>query len=129
MPVVIDIDMPQQAVTLTATGAVQGNELVAANQAFFRDRMVQFRTCRTWLSDYAQATLEQVEMRHLHTLAQISIDAARHNPRLCVAIATSMDLSFGSARAWEGLADATGWKTMVFRSRAQAQQWLDELPP
>lgn len=127
MPVRIDIDVPRQAVTLTARGAVHGDELVAANQAFFRDRMAEFRACRTWLGDYTQATLQQVEMRHLHVLAQISIDAAQHNPRLCVAIATSQELSFGSARAWEGLADATGWNTMVFRSRAQAQQWLDAL--
>ena len=128
MPVLIDIDVPQQAVTLTATGAVHGDELVAANKAFFRDRMEQFCACRTWLGDYTQATLEQVEMRHLHMLAQISIDAAQHNPRLCVAIATRQDLSFGTARTWEGLADVTGWNTMVFRSRAQAQQWLDTLP-
>jgi hypothetical protein len=115
MPVVIDIDMPQKAVTLTATGTVHGEELVAANHAFFRDRLEDFRACRTWLGDYTQATLEQVEMGHLHILAQLSI-------------ATSQDLSFGTARAWEGLADATGWNTMVFRSRALAQQWLDELP-
>lgn len=127
MPVVIDIDTARQAAVLMATGAVHGDELVAANQAFFRDRMAEFRACRSWLGDYTQATLDQVEMRHLQMLAQISIDAARHNPRLCVAIATSEDLSFGSARAWEGLADATGWSTMVFRSREQAQQWLDSL--
>jgi hypothetical protein len=128
MPVVIDINMPQQAVTLTATGTVHGDELVAANHAFFRDRLEDFRACRIWLGDYTQATLEQVEMGHLHILAQLSIDAARINPRLSVAIATNQDLSFGTARAWEGLADATGWNTMVFRSRELAQQWLDEQP-
>ncbi len=127
MPVVIDIDSAQQAVMLTATGAVRGDELVAANRTFFRDRMAEFRACRTWLGDYTQATLEQVDIHHLRILAQISVDAARHNPRLCVAIVTGKDLSFGTARAWENLAAETGWNTMVFRSRAQAQQWLDEL--
>ena len=44
---------------------------------------------------------------------------------LTVAIATRPDLMFGLARAWEGLVTATGWKTMAFRSRTEAKQWLD----
>ena len=125
MPVVFDIDKQCSAVIQTSTGKVTGEELVTADELFFRTRMREFRDCRTWLGDFTQADIVAVEMHHVRVVGQICIEASKQNPNLAVALATSPDLAFGLARAWEGIAAATGWKTMVFRSRAQAEQWLD----
>jgi len=43
-----------------------------------------------------------------------------------LAVASPKDLGFGLARVWEVLVEEVGWETMTFRSRAEADVWIQE---
>lgn len=51
---------------------------------------------------------------------------ARLTSHVVVAIAAATDLPFGVARMWQMLSEDVGWTTSVFRSRSQADLWLQE---
>lgn len=107
-----------------AEGPLSGEALVAENRRFFDEEMEAFRACRTWLSNYGPADLSGVKAEHLRELAEISLDVAKQNPDLLVAIVAPADLTFGLSRMWESLADEAHWRTQVFREEDEARAWL-----
>jgi hypothetical protein len=52
--------------------------------------------------------------------------AALAPPGPILAVASPRDLGFGLARVWEALVEQTGWETMTFRSRSEAEDWIKE---
>jgi hypothetical protein len=52
--------------------------------------------------------------------------AALALPGPILAVASPRDLGFGLARIWEALVEQTGWETMTFRSRSEAEDWIKE---
>lgn len=47
-------------------------------------------------------------------------------PGLLCAVASPTDLGYGLARAWEALSDQSGWEIQIFRSRAEAELWIQQ---
>jgi len=43
-----------------------------------------------------------------------------------LAVASPKDLGFGLARVWEVLVEEVGWEIMTFRSRSEADVWVQE---
>lgn len=128
MSVVIAWDGPH-AVRLVASGVLTGDDLLAANKAFFGEHLERFASARTWLSDYTNCTVGELPTAALHEVADISVRVAKVNPDLIVALAMPADLLFGLGRMWDGLAAQTGWRTGVFRTLAEARAWLaSEVP-
>lgn len=60
----------------------------------------------------------------IQAIADIDAQLARLLPGMIVAVVAPTDVLFGMARMWEGFADATGWRIAVFRSLAEAQDWI-----
>lgn len=52
--------------------------------------------------------------------------AALAPPGILIAIVAPHDHGFGLARMWEVFVEGTGWETMSFRSRSDAEVWLRE---
>ena len=125
MTVSIAVQSDGESVLLVAAGSLTSEELLQANRAFFSSHMEAFRRCRTWLSDYSEASLDAVSREVIEELAYIAVGASRENRDLLVALIVPRDLPFGLARMWEALSDGTGWKTKAFRSEAEAREWLE----
>ena len=45
-------------------------------------------------------------------------------PGAILAVASPKDLGYGLARMWEVLNEQVGWETRTFRSRSEADQWI-----
>ena len=41
-------------------------------------------------------------------------------------IASPTDLGYGLSRMWEVLSDQSGWEMQIFRSRAEAERWIQQ---
>lgn len=128
MPAVITWDSPH-AIRLVASGVLTGEELLAANQAFFAENLSRFGAARTWLSDYTDCSVGDFPTTVLHDLVQLSVQVAAVNPHLVVALAAAPDLLFGLGRMWDGLAAQTGWRAGVFRTLDEAEAWLARQVP
>ena len=50
--------------------------------------------------------------------------AAKAQPGAVVAIVAPRDLDYGIARMWQVFAERTGWTTMIFRSKPEAEVWI-----
>ena len=129
VPLSIEIQEDGVTVHLVASGSVSGRELVEANEAFFGSSREPFRRCRFWISDYSAADLGEVDGPSLRRVSEISLDAARSNPDLVVAIIAGADLSFGFARMWEAFSSETGWRVRVVRSPEEARRWIADGAP
>ncbi len=129
VPLSIEIQEDGVTVHLVASGSITGRELVEANEAFFGASLESFRRCRFWISDYSAADLAEVDGPSLRRVSEISLDAARSNPDLAVAIVAGADLAFGFARMWEAFSSETGWRVRVVRGPEEAQRWIADGAP
>ena len=47
-------------------------------------------------------------------------------PSPLLAVASPRDLGYGLARMWEAMMDQVGWETATFRSRSEADTWIQQ---
>jgi hypothetical protein len=124
MPVSITITDGGLGVLLTAEGNLSFQEVLTANENFFKQHAEEFLHCRYWFADYSQVEHTDVDFTQIRHLAAMHISVSKLNPQLIVAVHSSADFIFGMARMWESFAAETGWTTQVFRSGEEAKSWL-----
>jgi hypothetical protein len=124
MPVSIMITDEGLGVLLTAEGKLSFQEVLTANENFFKYHAEEFLRCRYWFADYSQVEYTDVDFTQIRHLAAMHISVSKLNPHLIVAVYSSADFIFGMARMWESFAAETGWTTQVFRSAEEAKNWL-----
>ena len=108
------------------TGTVDGLQLLQAQAEFLSDE--RKRNLRYWLTDLSgvetsRTTRGQVlEMAETHAARQSSM------PDVVLAIVARLEVTFGLTRMWQMHLDARGtlWETAIFRTRAEAEDWLRE---
>ena len=110
-----------------ADGIVGAEELVASHVEFTESQMDELRNCRTWFVDFSTAVFDDTKSSDIRELAVIAVGNSEQMLMRRVAFCTPADMNFGLARMWEALADETGWEIQVFRSKAEATAWLDEI--
>ena len=76
------------------------------------------------INDYTNVTSIEISSDAVKIVAQMAIDVSKYNKNIVIAGVTPSDLEFGLARMWQAYADETGWKSHVFRSRAEAEEWV-----
>jgi hypothetical protein len=57
-------------------------------------------------------------------IADLELRMADVQPHASVAIVAPTDVAFGMRRMWQVLTEKTGWETMVFRTRQEAEDWV-----
>jgi hypothetical protein len=124
MPVSITITDGGLGVVLVAEGNLSFQEVLQANENFFKHYAQEFLHCRYWFADYSQVEQTDVDFTQIRHLASIHINVSKQNPQLVVAVYSSADFIFGMARMWESFAAETGWATQVFRSADEAKTWI-----
>jgi hypothetical protein len=124
MPVSITITDGGLGVVLIAEGVLSFQEVLQANENFFKEHAQEFLHCRYWFADYSQVEQTDVDFAQIRNLAAMHINVSKQNPHLIVAVYSSADFIFGMARMWESFAAETGWATQVFRSADEAKAWI-----
>jgi hypothetical protein len=112
-----------QGLVLSGFGVVTGNELIDVNRSLVCDRI---KSLRYVIVDLTPATELHVATLDIRAIVEEDRRLAALAPRrLPVAIATSSNLGFGLARMWETfVGDVTEWQTALFRSRKEAESWV-----
>lgn len=124
MPVTIEFADEGRGVVLRAAGLIAGEDLVSTIDKFVHRDEKAFSTISYWYSDYSGVQGSDVTSDQIRRIAEISVLAARINPRLVVAVCAPRALTYGLSRMWEMLADQNPWLTRVFRDDKDARKWL-----
>ncbi len=111
-------------VIIQGDGLVTGSEIIKANALLYSEikykNVAQFQ-----LWDLTALTNLSMSSREQQEAAQQDKDALSFHSHITVAMAGKTDQVYGVARMYAGYAP-DGVKTMVFRSRAEAEKWLLE---
>ena len=76
------------------------------------------------LNDYTQCTEINISSEIIRTVAQMAINVAAYNQQVVIAGVMPTDLEFGLGRMWQVYAEKTGWESRAFRSRSDAEEWI-----
>lgn len=124
MPVSITIADDGLGVVLIAEGKLSFEDVLQANEDFFKRHAWEFPNCRYWFADYSQVEETDVDFTQIRKLASMHVEVSKQNSQLVVAVLSSANFIFGMARMWESFAAETGWATQVFRSADEAKAWI-----
>jgi len=123
MPVHTEFLADGRGVLQTGEGVVTAREIL--------DDLVQQRTDPTRpkghryvLVDFTQVTRIVARTSDVEQFVREQRSVALHAPEVAIAIAASADVVFALSRMWEGLATGLPWERGVFRTRAEAIEWL-----
>jgi hypothetical protein len=123
MPILTSISANGRGLIQEDTGVVTANDilnhlrqLLNAGRGFMR---LDFS-----LVDLTGVSIMDVSSDQWRSIASVDLQLAALNPRLVVAVAASSDVVFGLIRMWQVFVEATGWTVEVFRSRLEAEEWL-----
>ena len=88
-----------------------------------------FRNVIYVLSDLSKVTKMPVSVDEVRHIAAKDRPMGPLNPNLISATVAPTDVIFGLARMWQVFVTRDGWKAEIFRSRIEAEEWLQtEIP-
>ncbi len=116
-----------QGLELFGTGIVRGSEVLQANQEMLAEEE-RLRAVRFSLVVFDAAAKMELSTEEIRQIVDQDRLMAEWMPDLALAIVAYEDLHFGLSRMWEGYVRRVGWRTRVFRSRAEAEHWLRQPP-
>lgn len=108
------------------TGVVTEQEFADAMAEHMSQDPEKFRRYNYSLTDLTQTTELNFSAVFIRNHAQVCVQMAEINPEAIVVAIAPEDLDFGLSRMWETLCDETDWETGVFRSGAEARDWIRE---
>jgi len=109
-------------VVLTCSGVLTGQELINAMRRLVKERSNGIRCLITDLTVVDVIKISTNELRAI--VEEDKLLSAFAEPEMRVAIVAPLDFGFGLFRMWEVFAEKTGWRILVFRSRALADPWV-----
>jgi len=108
---------------LRATGKLTASD-ISSNQAALEQQKDALRNLQTCLLDFTEVSAMSLTADEIQQLAERDKQLARLLPPITIAVAAPTDVVFGLTRMWEVFAEGTRWQTRVFRSRTEAEAWL-----
>jgi len=122
MPIEIKYIENNSGVILDYSGYVSGDELVSVvNEIFNNDN---FTSLKYWIADRTNCTKYDVETHHAKAIAALTEMHYLKNPNMLLALVSPKNIEFGMSRMYQILSDDKGFKTMVFHSRSEANEWI-----
>lgn len=111
---------------VTGTGTIRASEVSSVNKRLYaaRDAILALRYQIVDLTDVQEFDIVADEVR---ALAMEDTNAARINPDMVTAVVGNEDIAFGLLRMWEMNLDESAFRTSVFRSREEAEAWVQEM--
>jgi hypothetical protein len=125
MPLSVQFIDQGRHVRFVGADHLTGREFIEAKVALATDEE-QVRSIASATVDLVDVTEFDMTADEVRELARVDHLLATLTPKVVVVIVTPLDHVFGLARMWEALAETTGWRTGVFRTREEAEIWLRE---
>lgn len=124
MPVTIEGRQDGAGVIYNCSGAVTIDDFFQAGMAFLAspEEIRKWRYCIIDLTAVKTMQINPDDVRAV--VEQNKRIASLAVPGPVLAVASPNDVGFGLSRMWEVLNEQVGWETMTFRSRAEADQWI-----
>lgn len=107
---------------LTFSGRVTGAEIAEAKAAFFAHDFAD--EARYVICDFAPAGTFEVSSHDVQRIVDQDKAAMVSHPVLLEAVVASTTLQYGLSRMWQQRVDEVRPHTGVFRTRAEAVEWL-----
>jgi hypothetical protein len=100
-----------------------GHDFIAADMELLA-MPEQLAKCRYVIMDFTSISRMNISASDVRQIADLEVRMAAVQPHVAVAVVAPTDVAFGLSRMWEVLAEKTGWETMVFRTRQEAEDWV-----
>jgi hypothetical protein len=113
---------------MSGSGVLTGREFIHAKEALLaqQEQVRSITRAMILLEDVSVLDVTPDEIRQLVGLDQ---QMATLTPHVAVAVVAPKDYMFGLARVWETLVESVGWQTDIFRTRPDAEAWLQTIQP
>ncbi len=123
MPFTAEFIEQGRGVLYVGAGVLQGSEVLAVKAELLAnpDRVRNIVFSIVLLGDVTECPATTAEIRQI---ALVDQQMAQVNPNVVLAAVAPQDLLFGMARMWQAFTDTIGWQTAVFRTRAEADEWI-----
>jgi hypothetical protein len=105
-------------------GVVTGQEMIQANKLLlsFGENV---KKCLFGMIDQSNVTSVDFSVADLQAIAEQDKGiSALARKGVVVAVVSPSNIQYGLSRMWEALVEETGWQTMVFRSKQDAEGWI-----
>jgi len=118
-------EFTDRGVIHVCSGIVTGEELVAvareSNSSPGRRGVLEYGQV-----DFTAVTELRVNNAELRRVAnEDQITAARFAPTAVVALVTPSSAVSGVVRVWQILTETTGWQSEMFKTRDEAERWIE----
>jgi len=111
-------------VSIIGRGVITDEEYLEALTEHLMQNKEKFKKYRYSLSDFTAVTKVCVSTKTITLINNLCISAAKINPNAVVATVADRDLIYGLARMSQLHIAETGWESMVFRDRRDAEAWI-----
>ena len=122
MPITYRIDKEQDVILTTATGVLTDDELLDHKRALAADP--GFSPDMRQLSDVRGVERLEVSPEGVRLMVALDRDHADRLGDWKLAIVTTADFVFGTARMYQSMTDEQTEHVQVFRDMAEARAWL-----
>ena len=106
------------------TGEVTNDELFRSLDMVKED-ILNGQIIEQALYDFTDTTTISATAKDIMRYSKQCLRMAQLNPNVRMAVIAPKDIVFGLARMWECYVDGVGYTTKVFRTREDAQSWLN----
>lgn len=125
MPVDIKILQDGAGILYLCHGTVTGKDFIEANE-----RLLSFNN----LKQVRYGIVDETSVDDIHMFESDMLTIAAQDEKIAglvpsgaiVAVIAGSDFAFGLARIWESFIEHTGWETMTFKTRWEAESWIKE---
>ena len=124
MPVQINFLDDGEGIKFVSSGIVTGEEVIEANKKIYtREKPLRMKY---EIIDRTGCTEYRVSSKDVQIMADQDRMAATINPNFLIAVVSTTDLQYGVTRMWQAYIEDLDIKTMAFRDRKSAEQWIQE---
>lgn len=124
MPVKINILENGTGIEFIASGIVTGKEIIAANKKIYTAEHLsglKYKIIdRTACTDYLVTTEE------MQDIADQDLQASKTNNKITIVLVSPTPLQYGMTRMWQLLSDETQWKSEIFKTRKDADEYINK---
>ncbi len=127
MPILIDDLDNGLGNVITGTGRITGEEYCHVLTQHLAQPVEKIKRYIYSIIDFTEATYVTVTLEDVRSIAEKSLEIAKINPAVTVAITTNEEISLLLAEMWQLLVDESSWDVNVFTNREDLDRWLSEI--
>jgi len=125
MPVKVHTVDNGLGIIILATGVVEDQEFYSAYMEHLSRPEEEFAKILYTFSDYSAATKIHVGLSSLTKVAKKSVEASKKiNKDIVIITVVADSIAYGLAKIFSGLAKLSGWNIVIYREKAEAEQYL-----